>query len=69
MNAEIGKTPQYYAMYINIIYSTLISHTYEESGLKKAQDIAGNLEKHQMKKDSVQNGEKWISVTNVLTDV
>ncbi|XP_032457827.1 uncharacterized protein LOC116417096 isoform X1 [Nasonia vitripennis] len=36
------------------IRSTLISYTYEEIGLKKAQDITGDVEKHQIKKDSVQ---------------
>lgn len=36
------------------IRSTVVSHTYDITGLKKAQDITGDLEKHQIQKDSIQ---------------
>lgn len=32
----------------------MVSHTYDITGLKKAQDITGDLEKHQIKKDYIQ---------------
>lgn len=36
------------------ILSRIVTHTYDITGLKKAQDITGDLEKHQIKKDSTQ---------------
>lgn len=35
------------------IRSTIISHTYEKTSLKRAQDVTGDLENHQIEKDSL----------------
>ena len=43
------------------IRSTVVSHTYDVTGLKKAQDITGDLEKHQLKKEYLQL-ENFISI-------